>query len=580
MFAVPNRSVYNIPNHNINLQNITQDLDVGAKPITFKNLTFDKGLNKFYYKEGGQHKPLQSTKLNERYEPTVKIIPSVFQEKNTEGDFLWEIQNNSKPNALYIFNDNTVDHKSAKEGAGNAAIRPYNTYGNNKNIRSAGICTGDENGGFKVLDNRVKQIIRSNVFEIEKLLNTRKYNQIVFSSDGKNGLGTSIFKVNDEVKKYILVKIYNLGKRLVSRVVSLSLPSTNISVVVKYISLRDKEIEIINLLKQKQHINLNNIIRCKIHYPVQINDCFSPCIRLPIIMYRYNGDLRDFSYPSLKTFHSFLSLDQRTPQVGMLAFHLARTYQNLMQHGFYYTDSKPANVLYHWIHDKRNVKYDVRDKPFKFCLADLGGMVVINSEQTIYPNPQTYPYPSHDYIRYENGEQQIIGWKYDKNAYHKTHEKRKSHLEKVVVWGLGILLFRMCLQTKSLQELFEQTFSHSNLSFEKYNDFIEYIRTFDRSWRRDRHGGWYSQKTKARQQHLPDDVNMMDVPTFIFKILDLKITSINTLIREIKQYLQPYYNKKKHVQKRKDRVIENEKVYKRKTLDRQNVNRQIRKLYQ
>ena len=229
MFAVPNRSVYYIPNHNINLQDITQDLDVGAKPITFKNLTFDKGLNKFYYQNKGQHTPFQSKLLNERYEHTLKIIPSVFKEKNTEGDFLWEIQNNLKPNTLYIFNDNTIDHKSAKKGAGNAAIRPYNAYGKNKNIRSAGICTGDHNGGFKVLNDRVKQIIRSNVFEIEKLLNTYKYNQIVFSSDGKQGLGTSIFKVNDEVKKYILLKIYNLGKRLVSRIVSLSLPSSDIS---------------------------------------------------------------------------------------------------------------------------------------------------------------------------------------------------------------------------------------------------------------------------------------------------------------------------------------------------------------
>lgn len=180
--------------------------------------------------------PIQSIKLVEDEEhasssPSSKLVlkppliePSIFEKSGEPGDFLWEIKEDIKngtfPTTLYIFNDNNKDHATAKKGGGNAQIRIFNKYSKNDPPRSAGISTGWNPGsrvGFKSLEdtkgvNTVKDIIDRDIGEIKLLIATGNYDKIKYSASDKSGnLGTSIFEVGDDVKKYIVDQIRKLG---------------------------------------------------------------------------------------------------------------------------------------------------------------------------------------------------------------------------------------------------------------------------------------------------------------------------------------------------------------------------------
>tara|TARA_B110000259_G_scaffold188472_1_gene247859 strand:- start:3713 stop:6844 length:3132 start_codon:yes stop_codon:yes gene_type:complete len=151
----------------------------------------------------------------------IKIIPSVYFKNNQMGDFSWEIINNKRKDTLYIFNDNHLDHKTNKEGGNNASIRIYNKYGKFKPVRSTGISTGWKSGSPFKIEDRVKwkEIVDKEFEEIKQLLQTGKYNNLVFSVASKEGaikynngnyiLGTDIFasSIDDELTKYIPEKL-------------------------------------------------------------------------------------------------------------------------------------------------------------------------------------------------------------------------------------------------------------------------------------------------------------------------------------------------------------------------------------
>ena len=164
------------------------------------------------------------TKLSKKFqEKKITIIPSVYLKKNQMGDFSWEIKNNKRgKDTLYIFNDNHLDHKTNKEGGNNASIRIYNKYGKFKPVRSTGISTGWKSGTpFKIKDRvKWKEIVDKEFEEIKQLLQTGKYNNLVFSAASKEGaiikdkngnyiLGTDIFasSIDDELTKYIPEKL-------------------------------------------------------------------------------------------------------------------------------------------------------------------------------------------------------------------------------------------------------------------------------------------------------------------------------------------------------------------------------------
>lgn len=134
------------------------------------------------------------------------------------GDFEWMIENPEYNNSLFIFNDNVLDHKTSRRGAGNAVIRPYNIYGKYSSYpRSAGIPTGHSRwqGGYKCLTDEARDEITDAVKDIEEITEEHDYGRLFFSSQPKMGtekqmLATSIFKIGEDVREFITDLIYGL----------------------------------------------------------------------------------------------------------------------------------------------------------------------------------------------------------------------------------------------------------------------------------------------------------------------------------------------------------------------------------
>ena len=177
--------------------------------------------NNFYIQKAEFKKPFLVSKdkipKKQFQEKTINIIPSVFSKHKTNGDFSWEIMYDKRgKDTLYIFNDNHLHHKTSEMGGGNAVIRIYNKYSKYPLVRSAGISTGwKPKYPFKAIDKvRWKEIIGKEFKEIKQLLETGKYNNLVFSEtktkDNDYILGADEFagSMDDELLTYIPNKIY------------------------------------------------------------------------------------------------------------------------------------------------------------------------------------------------------------------------------------------------------------------------------------------------------------------------------------------------------------------------------------
>lgn len=181
-----------------------------------------------------------------------QIIPSVYDRYDTKGDFLWMIKNdayytNQQP--LFIFNDNIYDHKKNVPGGGNGQLRPYKyDYTeipeikdhikdqfnvpkiDNKYFTAWGIPT--DNGGN--LTDELKRNIDDAIREIKLLIkhynittiyysaerDTKKEPYIDIENNGKTftvpNLGSGIFDVQSDVKKYIVTEIYKLKNDIIN----------------------------------------------------------------------------------------------------------------------------------------------------------------------------------------------------------------------------------------------------------------------------------------------------------------------------------------------------------------------------
>ena len=147
-------------------------------------------------------------------ENKLKIIPSVFHGDGQDGDFGWMIIQEKYKDAFFIFNDNQSQFEAhikdasgiagCSAGGGNAIIRPYQCQTPPK---AGGIPTGP---GFSGLTTEVQSMIDQSIEEIKKGIKAGSYSTVVYSSNGHGGLGTSIFHVPDDVKKYIVEKILSL----------------------------------------------------------------------------------------------------------------------------------------------------------------------------------------------------------------------------------------------------------------------------------------------------------------------------------------------------------------------------------
>jgi len=138
-----------------------------------------------------------------------EVIGSVFDKPGIEGDFFWMSRQADHEKTLFIFNDNEEqfrafvrgDSSGFSKGGGNAAIRPLRGL---KPPRAAGVPTGSQGNGYVRLDDSTKKVINESLAVIQELLNSGRYERVIFSKDKSSPtLGTGLFFVAEDVKKYI-----------------------------------------------------------------------------------------------------------------------------------------------------------------------------------------------------------------------------------------------------------------------------------------------------------------------------------------------------------------------------------------
>ena len=308
-------------------------------------------------------------------------------------------------------------------------------------------------------------------------------------------------------------------------------PDDNEMVIIKYVKPTDKEVRFIGYLNATPHYNkLRNLPEARVLgatlLPGKAKE--NKRVRVPIAYHVFNGDLQDFILPTRASFYN--TLDARN--VVKLGQILGRTYQHLVDLGFFYTDSKPANVLYHFIRPRRD---NQGDYPFNVVLGDLGSMVNVREEAMLQKkNPkyrtfaaQTYPYP----IRArEDGKGYTF---YRRNDYEASHENRLGMMPKVVVWGLGILLLQMFLTKPSHQEAFFNAFSHATMTEQKYLAFLRFLLNSDQTLTVDT-----LLQPRVRIARLPhqrrDRLYLNDIPQVILDIVMLRGPStLDSVVRAL-----------------------------------------------
>jgi hypothetical protein len=141
----------------------------------------------------------------------VSLVGSVFAGRGRAGDFAWMIDQPEYADALFVFNDNEGEFRAHQRhssgarqchaGGGNAVIRPYQCQ---DPPRAAGIPTGDRQG-YPRLTDTARAAIDDALAAIRALLATGRYRRVFYSAaDDSGALGTGIFVVGDDVKRYIV----------------------------------------------------------------------------------------------------------------------------------------------------------------------------------------------------------------------------------------------------------------------------------------------------------------------------------------------------------------------------------------
>ena len=137
------------------------------------------------------------------------VVTSIYSELGRDGDFAWMSRQAEHEKTLFIFNDNEEQFRAfvrgerfgIEAGGGNAAIRPLRGL---KPPRAAGVPTGSQGKGYVRLDDSTKKVINESLAVIQELLNTGRYERMIFSKDKLSPtLGTGLFRVAEDVKKYI-----------------------------------------------------------------------------------------------------------------------------------------------------------------------------------------------------------------------------------------------------------------------------------------------------------------------------------------------------------------------------------------
>jgi hypothetical protein len=142
----------------------------------------------------------------------MEVIGSRFEGGRKPGDFGWMIRQPPYDDALFIFNDNEEEFRAHQRhgsgrgqchaGGGNAVIRPFQCR---EPQRAAGIPTGASGRGYSRLDDHVRGVIDVALQAVRDLVATGQFARIIYSAENVAGdLGTGIFQVSEDVKRYIV----------------------------------------------------------------------------------------------------------------------------------------------------------------------------------------------------------------------------------------------------------------------------------------------------------------------------------------------------------------------------------------
>ena len=162
---------------------------------------------------------MQASKSEVTVNVSFEVLTSIYQGSDMDGDFSWMSQQAIHAKTLFIFNDNEEqfeafvrgDAAGVFAGGGNAAIRPLRGL---LPPRAAGVPTGDRNGGYAALDIHAKKSIDQSLALIQELLDKGQYERMIISRDPSEAtLGTGIFHVNSDVKKYIFDSLMSMRPR-------------------------------------------------------------------------------------------------------------------------------------------------------------------------------------------------------------------------------------------------------------------------------------------------------------------------------------------------------------------------------
>ena len=145
----------------------------------------------------------------------LQVIGSIFAGGGKAGDFGWMIQQTEYADALFVFNDNEEQFLSHRKnpkvgtgcdvGGGNAVVRPYQCE---NPPRAIGIPTGSKGNSYSSLTAHVQQTIDDAISAIQSLIATGRYQRLFYSAANTAGaLGTGIFDVGDDVKRYIVARL-------------------------------------------------------------------------------------------------------------------------------------------------------------------------------------------------------------------------------------------------------------------------------------------------------------------------------------------------------------------------------------
>jgi hypothetical protein len=149
----------------------------------------------------------------------MEIIGTAYAGPHRYGDFAWMISQPEYADALFIFNDNEGQFRAFRRdpgtgagcgpGGGNAIVRPYRCQ---DPPRAAGIPTGDASG-YPRLDEHARGVIDEAIALISDLAATGRYRHAFFSCDPEDPdlLGTGIFEVGGDVRRYIVEQLRALG---------------------------------------------------------------------------------------------------------------------------------------------------------------------------------------------------------------------------------------------------------------------------------------------------------------------------------------------------------------------------------